>query len=184
MRTSIKNHLMTPNSLHSPARLNPLPRCHPPCFFFSRKPFSAAVLCWHMAAYPFYTVWVQFLIHYQAFLLWSKKVEGWKMSVFDSWVGFGLVRFGSVRFDSVRFVGLSTVWLSSVGLDDRCCIDMAAPHDSRISRHDKKDWYDKHERHARRGDITHKNERKIRMIKCPCSPLPTPPLSPPHPTPN
>ena len=82
---------------------------------------------------------------------------------------------GSVWFDSVRFVGLSTVWLSSVGLDDRCCIDMAAPHDSRISRHDKKDWYDKHERHARRGDITHKNERKIRMIKCPCSPLPTPP---------
>ncbi|CAN0329644.1 unnamed protein product, partial [Laminaria digitata] len=40
----------------------------------TRKPFSAAWLFWHMAAYPLYTVWVQLLIHYQAFLLWSKKV--------------------------------------------------------------------------------------------------------------
>ncbi|CAM9871161.1 unnamed protein product [Ectocarpus sp. 12 AP-2014] len=36
--------------------------------------FSAAALCWHMTAYPLYTVWVQVLIHYQAFRLWWKQV--------------------------------------------------------------------------------------------------------------
>eukprot|EP00903_Cladosiphon_okamuranus_P008379 g8057.t1 len=36
--------------------------------------FSAAALCWHMTVYPLYTVWVQILIHYQAFRLWWKQV--------------------------------------------------------------------------------------------------------------
>ncbi|CAN0158180.1 unnamed protein product [Pylaiella littoralis] len=40
-----------------------------------RQPqFSAAALCWHMTAYPLYTVWMQVVIHYQAFRLWWKQV--------------------------------------------------------------------------------------------------------------
>ncbi|CAM9307084.1 unnamed protein product, partial [Hapterophycus canaliculatus] len=40
-----------------------------------RQPcFSAAALLWHMTVYPLYTVWMQVLIHYQAFRLWWKQV--------------------------------------------------------------------------------------------------------------
>ncbi|CAM9248038.1 unnamed protein product [Ascophyllum nodosum] len=39
-----------------------------------RHEFTAAKLCWCMTAYPIYTIWVQVLIHFEAFRLWWKQV--------------------------------------------------------------------------------------------------------------
>lgn len=35
-----------------------------------------------MTAYPLYTVWMQVVIHYQAFRLWWKQVCGVMMTIF------------------------------------------------------------------------------------------------------
>mmetsp|Transcript_27812 Transcript_27812/g.36469 ORF Transcript_27812/g.36469 Transcript_27812/m.36469 type:complete len:362 (-) Transcript_27812:294-1379(-) len=40
----------------------------------SRQPFTTWNLCKHLLKYPFYTVQVQLIIHYEAFKLWMKEV--------------------------------------------------------------------------------------------------------------